>query len=60
MTAANNILSLLKLVQNTEIRDESIEMKFLIDSHNYLPNDADFAIIQSHAKKIQNIFSSDD
>ncbi|KAL2748774.1 RNA-directed DNA polymerase from mobile element jockey-like, partial [Vespula maculifrons] len=31
-------------------------MKFLVDSHNYLPNDADFAIIQSHAKKIQNIF----
>ena len=46
------VFSLLKLVQNTEIRTESIEMKFLINIHNYLPNDSDFAIIESHAEKI--------
>nr|XP_033325321.1 uncharacterized protein LOC117219890 [Megalopta genalis] len=54
------VLSLLKLVQSMEIRAESIEMKFLVSGHSYLPNDSDFAIIESRAKKNQNIFSPDD
>lgn len=54
------VLSLLKLVQSTEIRAESIQMKFLVSGHSYLPNDSDFAIIESRAKKNQNIFSPDD
>lgn len=54
------VLNLLKLVQSTEIQAESIEMKFLVSGHSYLPNDSDFAIIESHAKKIQNIFSPTD
>ncbi|KAI4478515.1 hypothetical protein M0804_011838 [Polistes exclamans] len=54
------VLSLLKLVQSTEIRAESIEMKLLVSGHSYLPNDSDFAIIESRAKKNQNIFSPDD
>lgn len=54
------VLSLLKLVQSTEIKAESIDMKFLVSGHSYLPNDSDFAIIESCAKKNQNIFSPDD
>lgn len=54
------VLSLLKLVQSTEIKAVSIEMKFLVSGHSYLPNDSDFAIIESCAKKNQNIFSPDD
>ncbi|UYV82284.1 hypothetical protein LAZ67_21001583 [Cordylochernes scorpioides] len=54
------VLSLLRLVQSTEIRAQSIEMKFLVSEHSYLPNDSDIAIIESYAKKIQNIFSPDD
>ena len=53
------VLSLLKLVQSTEIKAVSIEMKFLVSGHTYLPNDSDFAIIESCAKKNQNIFSPD-
>uniref|UniRef100_A0A1A9ZVC3 Uncharacterized protein n=1 Tax=Glossina pallidipes TaxID=7398 RepID=A0A1A9ZVC3_GLOPL len=48
---------LLKSLQSTEIQAESIEMKFLESGHSYLPNDSQFAIIVSHAKKVQNIFS---
>lgn len=33
------VLSLLKLVQSTEVRAESIEMKFLVSGHSYLPID---------------------
>lgn len=33
------VLSLLILLQSTEIQAESIEMKFLESGHNYLPND---------------------
>lgn len=54
------VLSLLRLLLSTEICAESIEMKFLVSGHSYLPNDAQFAIIESQAKKIQNIFSPDD
>lgn len=50
----------MKLVQSTEIKAESIDMKFLVSGHSYLPNDSDFAIIESCAKKNQNIFSPDD
>ena len=43
-------LSLLKLVQSTEFKAESIDMKFLISGHSYLSNDLDFAIIESKSK----------
>lgn len=49
------ILSLLKFVQSTEIRAQSIEMKFLVNGHGYLPNNSDFAIIERYAKKIQYV-----
>ena len=45
------VLNLLKLVQNTEIRSQSIKIKFLVSGHCFLPNDSDFAIFESHAKK---------
>lgn len=54
------VLSLLKLVQSTDIKAKSIEMKFLVSGHTYLPNDADFAVIESNAKKIQHIYSPND
>lgn len=50
------VLSLLKLFQSIEIRTESIEMKFLVDDHSYLPNNTDFLIIKSHAKKFKIFF----
>ena len=40
------VFSLLKLVQSIEIRVESIEVKFLVSGHSYLPNVSDFAIIE--------------
>lgn len=49
------ILSL-KLLQNTEIEAESIEMKFQESGHNYLPNDSQFAIIEFQPKKFRISF----
>lgn len=54
------MLSLLKLVQSPDIKAESIEMKFLVIGHSYLPNDAKFAIIETHAKKTQMIYDPSD
>lgn len=54
------VLSLLKLVQSTEIKANSIQIKFLVSGHSYLPNDWDFAVIESHARKIQSIYSPND
>ena len=45
------VLSLLKLVQSEDIKAKSIELKFLLSGHSYLPNDADFAVIEAYAKK---------
>lgn len=52
------VLSLLKLDQIMEIKAKSIEMKFLVSGHSYLPNDSDFTIIESHAKKNSKHFFS--
>ncbi|GFW03109.1 uncharacterized protein TNCV_157291 [Trichonephila clavipes] len=54
------VLSLLKLVQSEDIKAESIELKFLLSGHSYLPNDADFAVIEAYAKKIPYIYNPSD
>lgn len=53
-------LSLLKLVQDPEMTASSIYHKFLVSGHSYLPNDADFGVIESKAKKKEFIYGPKD
>ncbi|GLV33296.1 hypothetical protein CBL_20095 [Carabus blaptoides fortunei] len=48
-------LSLLKLAQDPEMTANYIDHKFLTSGHSYLPNDADFGVIESKAKR-KNLF----
>lgn len=54
------VVSMMKLVQSSEIKADVIDLKFLVPGHSYLPNDSDFGVIESKARKTQNIFSPDD
>jgi hypothetical protein len=49
-------LSMLQLVEDQTMAVDTIDHKFLVSGHSFLPNDADFGVIESHAKKLQNIF----
>lgn len=53
-------LSLLKFVQNPDMEFETIDIKYMIPGHSYLPNDADFGIIEKAIRKLQSIFTPDD
>ncbi|CAG9829537.1 unnamed protein product [Diabrotica balteata] len=53
-------LTLMKLLQSSIIRSDIIDIKFVITGHSYLPNDADFGIIESNAKKHSVIYDADD
>ncbi|XP_072394757.1 uncharacterized protein [Diabrotica undecimpunctata] len=53
-------LSLLKLVQDPEMKATSIDHKFLTSGHSYLPNDADFGVIETKAKKKEFIYGPED
>ncbi|GFR24107.1 hypothetical protein TNCT_710281 [Trichonephila clavata] len=46
------VLSLLKLIPSGDIKAESIELKYLLSEHSYLPIDADFTVIEAYAKKL--------
>lgn len=49
-------LTLLKLVQDPKMAVKTIDLKFTVFGRSYLPNDADFGVIESSSKKHQNIF----
>lgn len=49
-------LTLLKLAQDPEMAVKTIDLKFMVSGHSFLPNDADFGVIESSSKKQQNIF----
>ena len=53
-------LMLLKLVQDPAIAVETIDLKFLVSGHSFLPNDPEFGVIEASSKKCQNIFVPED
>lgn len=54
-------LSLLKLVQDEYLHKiETIEHKFLVSGHSFLPNDADFGVIEKCSRQHHQIFSPND
>lgn len=53
-------LSLLKLVQDSNMAVDTIDLKFLVSGHSFLPNDADFGIIEKFSRKCPHIFSAQD
>lgn len=50
----------LKLVSTPGSSHKKIDHKFLTSGHTFLPNDADFGVIESSAKKIECIYSHED
>jgi hypothetical protein len=50
-------LSLLQLTQDTGTSINTIDHKFLVSGHSFLPNDADFGVIESASQKHTQIFS---
>lgn len=54
----NVALSLMKLAQGID-GIETIDLKFMVSGHSYLPNDADFGNIESAAKN-QTVYVPDD
>lgn len=52
-------LSMLKLVQDPEISVDTIDHKFLVSGHSYLPNDGEFGIIESASRRHGLIYGPD-
>lgn len=52
-------LSLLKLLQVPDTRVDTIDHKFLVSGHSYLPNDAEFGIIESASCRVAQVYSPD-
>lgn len=52
-------LSLLKLVQDPETSIDTIDHKFLVSGHYYLPNDGEFGIIESASRRHHQIYNKD-
>ncbi|CAG5051734.1 unnamed protein product [Parnassius apollo] len=52
-------LSLLKLVQDPDTSITTIDHKFLVSGHSYLPNDGEFGIIESASRRHGQIYSPD-
>lgn len=48
-------LTLSKLISNTDITAESIDHKFVVFRHSFLPNDAEFGFIEAASRKKQPI-----
>lgn len=52
-------LSLLKLVQDPDTSIATIDHKFLVSGHSYLPNDGEFGIIESASRRHGQIYRPD-
>lgn len=50
----------MKYVQTQSGSTETIDLKFPVPGHSYLPNDSDFSFIEKRAKSSSNIFSPRD
>lgn len=53
-------LTLLKLVQSSEIQADMTDLKFMVSGHSYLPNYREFGIIEAASKRKEFIYSPDD
>ena len=50
----------LHIVQNTRFTYTSIDQKFMVPGHSYLPNDRDFGSIESHKRRLQQVYTPSD
>ena len=50
----------LRFVQDPRVAVKTIDLKFMVSGHSFLPNDAEFGVIESASKKQQNIFVPQD
>lgn len=48
-------LTLLKLISRTDITAESIDHKFVVFGHSFLPNDSEFGLIEVESRKKQSL-----
>lgn len=53
-------LTLLKLAQQTDLKIETIDLKFLVFGQSFLPNNTEFGFIERGSKKSQFIYMPDD
>lgn len=51
---------LIKLVQDPNIVVKTIDLKFLVLGHSFLPNVSEFGVTESSSKKHDNIFVPED
>ncbi|KAJ8885754.1 hypothetical protein PR048_011954, partial [Dryococelus australis] len=54
------VLGLKNLVQNSHTDIEVIYHKLLVSGHSYLPNDANFGLIEANSRKTTHIYSLND
>lgn len=47
---------MLKLVQEPKLQVETIDFKFMVSGHSFLPNDTDFGVIERESRKHQFIY----
>ena len=47
----------LHIVQNARFTYTSIDHKFMVLGHSYLPNDRDFGSIESHKRRLQQVYT---
>ncbi len=50
---------LMKYITREDITTEVIDRKFLVPGHTYLPNDRDFAVVETANKKREHIYTPD-
>jgi hypothetical protein len=48
---------LMKYITREDITTEVIDRKFLVPGHTYLPNDRDFAVVETSNKKREHIYT---
>lgn len=50
----------LHIVQNSRFTYTSIDQKFMVPGHSFLPNDRDFGSIESHKRRLQQVYTPSD
>lgn len=53
-------LTLVKPVQDSSLSVETLNMKYMIPGHSFLPNDSEFGIVKRNSKQYEYINVSDD
>lgn len=49
-------LSLLQHLSSPQVETETIDIKFMVSGHSYLPNDRDFGVIEKEIQRHENIY----